>query len=122
MRNRATRLLGIVFMASLSAVSTGCTDIEDPLSSSGSGAGGGDGTSTSTGQGGQKDNDIGPINGNVWGDEPTAGGEFVGASGASKSGSYRMEYSIGQPISQEVSSSTNYRIQSGSVGSSWSPQ
>ncbi len=82
MRNRATRLLGIVFMASLSAVSTGCTDIEDPLSSSGSGAGGGDGTSTSTGQGGQKDNDIGPINGNVWGDEPTAGGEFVGASGA----------------------------------------
>lgn len=123
MRNRAKRLLGIVFVALLSAVSTGCADIEEPMSSSGSGAGGSGGTSTSTSQGGQINDNIGPIEGNSGGDmTPSAGADFVGASGASKSGSYRMEYSVGQPISQGVSSSTSYRIQTGPVGATWSQQ
>lgn len=122
MRNRRARLLGIVFVALLSAVSTGCADIEDPMSSSGSGAGGDSGSSTSTGQGGQKPN-IGPIDGDTGGGTPpSAGSEFVNGNGASKSGSYRMEYTIGAPVGQSVSTSTSYRLQSGPVGAAWSEQ
>jgi len=125
-RNRETRLLGVVFVAVFSAAWAGCADLETgPLGTGGSQSGtGGEGGSTA--QGGQTGQ-----TGGTGGSEGTGGqasfvgpnaSEWVGASGVGQSGSYRMEFTFGQPMNQGVSSSTSYRIQMGSVGAAWSEQ
>ena len=101
MRNRGSRLLGVVWIALFSAAWAGCVDLETgPVGNGG----------THSGSGGEVSSG-GPV-----------ASEWVGATGTGKSGSYRMEYTFGQPMDQGFSSSTSYRLQSGPVGASWSEQ
>lgn len=128
MRNRGERLLGVVFVALFSAFSVGCVDLDtgpiafDETTTGSSGAGG------HAGQGGQTGLAGSPGTGGVAGagGEALSGGpissEWVGATGVSKSGSYKMEFSFGQPFNQQISSSTSYRLQMGAVGAAWSEQ
>ena len=128
MRNREQRLLGVVFVALLSAVSAGCADLETGPLGSGetlSGTGGDVGQAGPGGQTGQTGiTNIGPIDGagGSVSSEGAVKSEWVGASGEGNSGSYRMEFTFGQPMNQSVSSSSSYRIQSGPVGAAWSKQ
>lgn len=128
MRNRETRLLGVVFAALFSAAWAGCVDLETGPAGNGgthTGSGGEGGTTSQGGQTGQTGGtDTGGTagsGGNVSSEGPLAS-EWVGANGVGKSGSYRMEFTFGQPMNQSVSSSSSYRIQSGPVGAAWSKQ
>lgn len=124
MRNRGSRLLGVVWIALFSAAWAGCVDLETgPVGNGGthSGSGGDGGTTSQGGQTGQTGTGNGGSGGEVSSGGPVAS-EWVGATGTGKSGSYRMEYTFGQPMDQGFSSSTSYRLQSGPVGASWSEQ
>jgi hypothetical protein len=127
-RNREERLLGVVFVALLSAFSAGCADLETGPVGPGETLTGSGGDGGHAGQGGQTgqtgSTDIGPIGG-AGGDMSSGGAiksEWVGSSGVGKSGSYRMEFMFGQPMNQGVSSSSSYRLQSDPAFAAWSKQ
>lgn len=122
MSNPRKCLLGTACVAIWAAAVVGCVDAEPP----GHGGGAGTGTTTTTGaggSGGEAGQGGGAGQGGAGG-APAAspgGTEWASAGGVSKSTKFKMQFTFGQPTTnQGHSTSESYRIQGGLVGANGS--